>query len=136
MLQHADHLEWTSGPDIAAQVAARVWQAPRPLLEALMAPLGPASIAVEVYANHGRWVVECPDCRGAQLASPSDRRFMCNCCGNVAVGGDWRPVVWPKAREVIEDLLSARPAENQNWRPGETRKQLHAENEWHMKGGR
>lgn len=134
MLQRAD-LFIMGGPDVAAQMTARYWQAERPLLEALLAPLGPASVAVEAYVNHGRWVVECPDCAGAQLASLSDPRFMCNCCGNAGVGGAWRPVIWPKARQGIEDLLEVRPPENQNWRPGETAKQLRAENRAHMKGG-
>jgi ribosomal protein L37AE/L43A len=136
LLEQADHLDWAGGPDTAAQMAALHWQAPTPLLEALNARLGPKSVAVEVYANQGRWIVECPDCRGAQLASVADPRFMCNCCGNVQIGGVYRPVVWPKAREQVEGLLADRPRENQNWRPGETVKQLRAENAFFMKGGR
>lgn len=134
MLQHADH-RLGSGPDNAARVAAESWQANRSLLDALNAPLGGRAVAVAAYANHGRWVVECPDCRGAQLASPSDPRFMCNCCGNVAAGGAWRPVIWPKNRDAIEEQLAARPPENRNWSPGESLAQLRRENEAHMKAG-
>lgn len=118
----------------AVQEAARQWTAPRSLLEAMNAPTGGKSVAVQVYVNHGRWIVECPDCRGAQLASPTDRRFMCSDCGNVDAGGAWRPVIWPSDKQAatIEELLALRPVENQNWRPGETARQLHAENRERM----
>lgn len=121
----------------AAQEAARQWTAPRPLLAAINASMGRAGTAVHVYANHGRWIVECPDCHGAQLASPTDRRFMCSDCGNGNVGGVWRPVSWPTDKQLssIEDLLAYRPPENQNWRPGETLTQLRGENAFYMLGG-
>lgn len=97
------------------------WAADRDLDEAMAAPLGSKLIAIEVYANHGRWVVECPVCHGAQLAVRDDPRFMCVSCGNVSVGGKWRPVVWPKDHAKIEALLDRRPmAHNRNWAPGET----------------
>lgn len=103
------------------------WRAPVPLGEAMAARLGPAEIAVAVYANHGRWIVECPDCRGAQIASAVDHRFMCCECANAAVGGLWRAVVWPEEHAEIDRALSVRPLENQNWSPGETLEDLEAE---------
>lgn len=133
-MQDADQLLGAVGPDNAALMAARAWAAPRPLIEALTAPTGPASVAVPVVANHARWVVECPDCHGAQLASPSDRRFMCDTCGNASVGGKWRPVTWPTDQDAIAAILADRPAENQNWQPGESIKALRAENGQHMRG--
>lgn len=133
-MHDADQLLGTSGPDNAALLAARAWRAPRPLLEALTAPTGPAGSAVPVVANQARWVVECPACHGAQLASPSDRRFMCDNCGNLAVGGKWRPVTWPPDPDAIAAVLADRPAENRNWLPGETVKALRAENK-RMMGG-
>lgn len=98
-----------------------------------MANLG-ASVApdasVQVSVNHGRWVVDCPDCAGAQLACKTDHRFMCNECGNVVIGGLWRPVEWPedKVGLGIEAALKVRPPANQNWVPGETVDDLLAEN--------
>lgn len=84
---------------------------------------------VYAVANHGRWVAECPDCRGAQLASASDPRFLCCDCGNVANGGRYRPVVWPKGADKIAELLDARPDETlRNWSPPETVADLRAEN--------
>lgn len=86
---------------------------------------GPSTPA---YVNHGRWVVDCPDCNNAQLACRTDRRFMCNDCGNIALGGLWRPVEWPANPQAIETVLESRPMENQNWVPGETVQMLAADN--------
>lgn len=83
---------------------------------------------LEVAANHGRWVVQCP-CGGAQLAHPDDRRFLCCDCGNVDNAGRYRPVVWPKAWQQIGQLLDARADRTlRNWRPGETVAELRREN--------
>jgi len=74
---------------------------------------------VPAYLNHARWVVDCPDCHNAQLACRTDHRFLCNECGNIAVGKLWRPVEWPNNVAAIESMLNGRPRENQNWEPGE-----------------
>jgi hypothetical protein len=104
------------------------WAADRDLDEALAAKLGSKLTAIEVYANHGRWVVECPTCHGAQLAVRTDPRFMCVNCGNASVGGVWRPVIWPKDHPEIEAILDARPMPHtRNWAPGETVKDLRRE---------
>lgn len=106
--------------DPAEWVPRAYWSAVIPLETALSAKLGPAAIAVEAYANAGRWVVECPDCSGAQMTSPDDRRFLCTLCANVGVDGLWRPVLWPVEAEAIDAALSSRPLPNRNWAPGET----------------
>lgn len=98
-----------------------------------MANLGASvapSASVAVSVNHGRWVVDCPDCAGAQLACKTDHRFMCNECGNVVVGGLWRTVDWPDdaAGLQIEAALKVRPIANQNWIPSESVEDLLAEN--------
>lgn len=98
--------------------------------------LSPVPLAAEVdpeatvpaYVNHGRWVVDCPDCRNAQLACRTDRRFMCNECGNIAIGRLWRPVEWPDDAERIAGLLENRPRQYQNWNPAEGLEQLAIEN--------
>lgn len=90
--------------------------------------------AVPAYVNHGRWVVDCPDCRNAQLACKTDPRFMCNECGNVAVGSLWRPVIWPANVQGVESMLQNRPVENQNWEPAQSKVGLAIENLMH--GGR
>ena len=92
--------------------------------------------AVTVYANHGRWIAECPDCHGAQLASRDDPRFMCDSCANAAIGSLWRPVAWPKDADKIAALLDARPlAHTRNWTPGEGLRDLKAENVQHLEMG-
>lgn len=104
------------------------WSSGRPLAEAMAAEMAPDSEGVEVYANEGRWVVDCPDCGGAQMACRTDPRFMCNECANVAVDGLWRPVVWPEQPVEIEKALKPRPPRNRNWLPFETVADLVAEN--------
>lgn len=132
----AKHARGGARRERCAEWAPRAyWQAAAPLAAAMAAKLAPPIEALEVYANEGRWVVECPDCNGAQLASRTDRRFMCNECANVAIGGLWRPVIWPADVEEIEAELSTRRPKNQHWRPGETAAHLRAENAAHG-GGR
>lgn len=117
--------------DREAEVAPRTfWQSPESLPDALGAPTAPMAEAIVAYVNDGRWVVDCPDCGGAQLASRTDRRFMCNECANIAIGGLWRPVVWPSAKTErgIEEALGARPARNAHWSPLESVADLVAEN--------
>lgn len=78
--------------------------------------------------NHGRWIVNCPFCAGAELADPEDRRFFCLSCYNAAAGGKWLAVTWPAQRKAIEAELLKRPAtEHVHWIPGETVAQLRAE---------
>ena len=108
-----------------------------------IAPLNPpadrvvSDEALPVYVNHGRWVVDCPNCNSAQLASRSDRRFWCVDCRNVWVQGKWVMVTWPSAADeaAIESVLDRRPhARNANWRPGESVADLIAENTAHGLG--
>jgi hypothetical protein len=80
---------------------------------------------------HGRWLVECPHCRSAQVASVTDKRFLCIECHNALFDGEWVGVEWPseKTRLQIEAVLLARPyAENRNWEYPETVKMLKNEN--------
>lgn len=99
---------------------------------ATMAPADPGT-EVATYVNQGRWVTECPDCAGAQLTVFADPRFICNGCGNDAVGNRWRVVTLPSPedRAAIEAALALRPEGNQNWRPGEPVGLLHEETAAH-----
>lgn len=99
------------------------------LEQALSAAVAPASEAVHAVINHGRWVVACPACGGAQLGCPNDQRFMCNECANVAIGGLWRRVVWPKKATEIASLIAERAnLAMQNYDPGETLTELRQQN--------
>lgn len=98
-------------------------------------PLDPDAVtggdAVHVTGNHGRWVVECPDCHGAQLAHHADPRFLCTDCGNAGNGGKYRPVVWPKNHREISAVLDLRSGvATRHWLPGESVAELKAENEF------
>jgi hypothetical protein len=103
-------------------------------LRLAMVPLDPTAgtggSPVAVRADHGRWIVTCPDCNGAQATHPADKRFLCNECGNVGNARLFRPVVWPKDPEKIGELLDARADVTlRNWSPGETVADLTAEND-------
>lgn len=117
---------------LAEAAPSLFWTAKVPMR--LDAQTAPDTEAVEVYINEGRWIAGCPDCNGAQLAAREDKRFMCNECANIAVGGLWRPVVWPQAVAAIEEVLEVREDTNANWLPGETVADLLAENVEHGLG--
>lgn len=115
-------------PRRGAEAVLNVWLAqdkapPHVPKSSLIAP----TVQAIAYVNHGRWVVECPFCPSAQVASTWDRRFFCTDCGNAAVGGGWIEVVWPGEADEIDAALADRPRVNANWR-GETVAALRAEN--------
>lgn len=98
------------------------------LLPPVRGSLSDTELPVEV--NHGRWIVNCPFCPGAELADPDDPRFFCLSCGNADANHEWLRVRWPVDKEVIEAVLLARPKdETQNWKEGEPVDKLQAENE-------
>lgn len=80
---------------------------------------------MQAFINKGRWLVQCdlrhpqrPVCNSAEFAHRDDRRFFCSDCGNAAVEGAWRPVVWPKLADEIERLLEVRDSRDaQTWNP-------------------
>lgn len=82
------------------------------------------STSVVVAVNHGRWIVHCPFCPGAQLASEADHRFFCTDCLHVdgprEARGKWLEVRWPNM-EILETataVLAERPADaNRNFDP-------------------
>jgi len=105
------------------------WTAARPLAEALAAPTAPATEAIDVVGNHGRWIANCPDCNSAQLACATDHRFMCSECANIAIGGLWRPVHWPRDHQELGELISVRADRTmQNYEPGESVAQIREQN--------
>lgn len=81
--------------------------------------------------NHGRWIVDCPDCNGAQMVFGDSAApvTMCPNCWNGAALRRWRRVLFPKDRAEIEAALAMRPLPmNRNWSPGETVADLWHEN--------
>lgn len=59
--------------------------------------------------NHGRWLVECPWCSSASMASRDDHRFFCTACGNDGTG-KWIVVDWPANAQQAEIVLADRPS--------------------------
>ena len=81
------------------------------------------------YVNHGRWVVDCPTCKGAGLTSRTMKVSCCFDCGHVCT-----KITFPKQAKKIEEALLERldPA-SRNWTT-ESLKDLLQENKDH--GGR
>jgi hypothetical protein len=115
-------------PPVGAREFVALVQAQR--RGAFASPIGEAAgpiLAPEV--NHGRWIVRCPACAGAENADPEEPWFYCLSCCNVAFDGRWLPIQWPPERTAIEVELLKRPlAENRNWLPGESVADLRREN--------
>lgn len=118
-----------SPADYAEYQPAQTWAAPMPFEDVVGNAVAPKVEAVFVHINHGRWIVDCPDCNGAQLACLADHRFMCNECANVAVDHLWRPVVWPAEHRGITEAIDSRADRKlQNYEPGETLAELLEQN--------
>lgn len=87
--------------------------------------------AIPAHVNHGRWIVQCPDCPGAEYVFMDQPIMMCNSCWNAAVGGKWRWVDVPSEskRRDLEAVLEARPLpQTRNWLPHEKVADLVKEN--------
>lgn len=76
--------------------------------------------------NYARYIVDCPNCGGAEFAF-EDNLFLCSFCGNSDINGEIRTVVLPSKRARIEAILSYRAIKNRHWTT-ETIKTLEAEN--------
>ena len=89
--------------------------------------------ALKAYVNHGRWLVTCPQCGGAEIVKVN-QPF--HCLGQVNVGfhgettacGCVMDVEWPDEKLAIEAVLIKRKLEHRNWIFGETVEMLKAEN--------
>lgn len=114
------------GPD---ELMAKYWEG-RPKPDRTL-PATPVALA---FVEHGRWLVRCPFCPSAQIASRTKRRFFCVECGHVAQEDhpSWLAVQWPTQWERIEQLLGRRPDRmSRNWVVGEPVERLEAENAAH-----
>lgn len=85
-----------------------------------------AAEPVLAYVSDGRWVADCPNCRGGIAAWPEHNQGCCFDCGTVAT------IEYPDESEITEALaaLAQRPDTALNWRPdrGETAQTLRHEN--------
>ena len=90
---------------------------------------------LQARVNHGRWLADCPQCGGAEIARP-DRLFKCQSGytgfnGEPVMCGFTAEIEFPNEKAVIESLLGSRSIQNQNWLPGETLAHLMKENTEH-----
>lgn len=84
---------------------------------------------VLAYINHGRWIVDCPFCSGAELIFQDTVAFLCLSCFNQAVHFKSLPIAFPLNVIEIEGILEKRPMPStRNWLPDETAKMLKDEN--------
>ena len=78
--------------------------------------------------EHGRWLVDCPSCNGAELGGEEWDGVICGSCG-----AEFLTIIWPapSVRAAIEAVLDVRPQHRQHWFPHEQLKDLEKENEDH-----
>ncbi len=62
---------------------------------------------VQAFVDFGRWMARC-ECGQHNYVDPDEAVFFCARCGN-GNSGLARPVLFPIERELIEELLLARP---------------------------
>lgn len=87
----------------------------------------PCDLPVPARVNHGRWITDCPNCKGGAFTHPDWKLACCGECGCVM-----RRVEFPVAVAAIEVVLLARPTRDvQNWLPDETVADLLRENAEH-----
>lgn len=90
--------------------------------------------SLAAYVNHGRWIVECPNCSSALVVSEQDPRFICVECGSPENRSCWYAVAFPADKADIEEALLRRPARDgfragtRNWETRETVADLRREN--------
>lgn len=103
----------------------------------LLPPLSRISPAAALPAriNSGRWIVDCPDCGGAEFVFLDEPLMFCmNCFNAGAAAGQWRSVQLPAPtlRDSVEAALVVRPRpDSRNWEPGESVEALQEENIQH-----
>jgi hypothetical protein len=113
--------EWSIGK--LSEIAKRKGVKVPPLLSVSKTP------ALIARVNYNRWIVDCPDCGGAEFVWSDKLLMLCANCWNGAVNHQWRRVTMPINSAAIEAVLKARPIPaNRNWEPHETIKDLEAEN--------
>lgn len=110
-----------------ADLASRVGIDVPPLDAIADVPPQPARV------NNNQWIVDCPDCNGAEYVwIDGPHLMMCAGCWNARLDHRWRPVALPAEREAIERILRSRPLPGQrNWYPWETLAELADENLGH-----
>lgn len=108
----------------------------------------PKPIKLKARLNHGRWIADCPICKGAELVE-AGKPFVCYSCfpqlrpgffpkirGEIVTldkpaGYAEYTVAFPTNKTDIETAVQLRKVPNKNWVVGETAITLNAENTVH-----
>lgn len=92
-----------------------------------VAPFQPSATAPDrhllPFVERNAWIVQCPFCERAQMATPEFPRFFCIWCLHRSIGHAWIEVWWPseQACHAVEVALEARPdPDTRCWRPHES----------------
>ena len=102
--------------------------------------------AVQARVNRGRWIADC-ECGGAEAVSREEPVFFCFSCGNEANKGKLRGVLFPEDANEVEKALLERKLKlgpgrdeivkamqavpetyHREWAPGESAKDIRAQN--------
>lgn len=96
--------------------------------------------SLSARVNHGRWIVDCPVCKGAEYVFKSRLLMLCQNCRNDSTD-EFRQVVLPQEVDEIEAALCKRPEQSyafgrrcyphRNWEVGQTVADLERENKEH-----
>lgn len=81
---------------------------------------------LEARLNHGRWLINCPECNGAELYH-GEPTFKCQNPGCPEYLKE-KPAAVTKLKNEIDALVKNRRRENMNWNIGESLEQLKREN--------
>ncbi len=88
-------------------------------------------ISAPAIVNHGRWMVRCPWCSGAEMLYLTKLQFLCLSCLNKDADGRFITIDLPPFHNAIEVQLLKRPIQFQNYEPGQTIEDLVKENNEH-----
>lgn len=122
----AADLRFADRSPVTSAAAYLGWHRER-LGDAGVAQAWPCDLPVQARVNHGRWLTDCPNCKGGALTHPVWKVACCGECGCVM-----RIVEFPENVSAIEVVLLARSTRDvQNWVPGETVTDLLRENAEH-----
>lgn len=72
---------------------------------------------VTARIDAGRWVADCPYCRGAEVVSRTGKVFFCLSCGMAADGGRVRIVVFPVDVATVEATVADLTPGERYWSP-------------------
>lgn len=125
-LAGAEQLRFPDGSHVHDVATYLMWQAAQ-LSARGVAARHESTEALEARVEHGRWIVNCSDCRAGLFTAPEIPVACCAECGAV-----YRRIVFPDDAAAIANVLLARPLrENQGWLPSETLDDLKRENREH-----